>query len=52
MPSRKNKSMKQAGGGLGAAIRNDKWVKTEARLPKWAAPPPAPVPTRPHACCD
>jgi hypothetical protein len=35
MPSRKNKSMKSnAGGGLGAAIRNDKWQKVEARLPQ------------------
>jgi len=34
MPSRKNKSLsKQMGGGLGAAIRNDKWQKMEARLP-------------------
>jgi hypothetical protein len=34
MPSRKNGSLKQIGGGLGAAIRNDKWQKVEARLPK------------------
>jgi hypothetical protein len=35
MPSRKNKSMRgQVGGGLGAAIRNEKWKTVEARLPQ------------------